>query len=201
MVKRGGQCWRFAVLSIAFGIFFSSAPAFAIKFKGSITPSTVQTLLETIDDEVWEKESLLLQLDSPGGHFYEALKVVKHLRALQTEGVNVTTEVGYSGDCSSSCTIIFAAGKVRRASKKSTFLFHSPLARSKKGKNIDENKLRRIEEEVRNIWLEQISLADPEFANYLEEEGVLHKGRTSRAGREFRGRNLATEFNFVTELF
>lgn len=154
-----------------------------INFSRSITPSSIDRLLKQIDDikakyQGQEKPfEVIISLNSPGGDINHTIRAVGRIRNLnQSQDLQIHTKVSAYSSCESACTILFTAGKIRYASERASFGFHSPDY--KKG-NRGGRSIKEIENIFREIWLGQIAVVDPEVSERLRSEGLLEDDRMS----------------------
>lgn len=93
-----------------------------IFINGEITSDTVDLVnqgLTLLTSNGEAKDPVTIVINSPGGSIYDAWAIVALLKSAKVE---VNTET--IGSCMSSATTVFAAGKRRRASQFTYFLFH-----------------------------------------------------------------------------
>jgi hypothetical protein len=147
-------------------LFSQTLMAFTVKFYQPVTPATVTSAMNAIEQRVNAGENeLTLKLQSDGGEIPSAINLANYLRLKEKNGVRVTT---YNGsNCSSSCTIIFAAGQIRKAKKSATFYFHS-VGVEGAGQNT-----RDIQLQWATAWYYQVASVDYRLASDLWRNSIL----------------------------
>lgn len=167
----------FLVLSFI-ATLISAAPfakASTIYLDGEVNRESVQRILDKAQELSSRGDrNITLSLKSGGGVLTEALRAYPILKAL---GVNTSAH----DDCSSSCTVLFAAGAVRSAAMDTTFEFHQVGIAKKKqklfGKGLDQSAEDDFRADYANRWTNAIQGASPALAADLTAKGVLLKGR------------------------
>ncbi|HYC03608.1 MAG TPA: hypothetical protein VED40_09965 [Azospirillaceae bacterium] len=149
------------------------APPVALRLSGDVERGKMAGLKAGIAAAVAEGRCrLVLDLDSGGGRLPEAMNLAWFLRALPA-GVEVTTRVGPGARCHSACTLVFAAGRVRRAAADARFFFH-PVSVSIRNPDLAD-LAPGIAREMTRYWLEEIRSADPNLARILGRFGAFRR--------------------------
>ncbi|MCC2680333.1 MAG: Clp protease [Pseudobdellovibrio sp.] len=160
-----------------------STLAFSVKLEGPVSPGSVQAVMNSVNTHMSAGETdMTLRLESDGGEIPSAVKLANFLREKMAQGLRLET---YNRvQCNSACTIIFAAGQVRKASRGAKFYFHS-VGVEGAGNNHDAIQLKWAK-----IWSGQIAMVDPRLAQELEQDetliGYAHE-KTYRGGQLFDG--------------
>lgn len=180
-------------LPIVFGFLLSAQVAFSfsVRLDGAVSQESVRSVMNSISKHLQSGETeMTLRLESEGGDIPAAVTLANFLRDKSTEGLSVTT---YNrAKCNSACTIIFAAGKVRKAARGAEFYFHS-VGVSGAGKDHDAVQFRWA-----RIWSSQIAMVDPRLGQELEEDDIL-VGQSNE--RIYKGGRLFDDgYTYVTEL-
>jgi ATP-dependent protease ClpP protease subunit len=177
----------FLVLLISLFSFFSLAnAATTIDFSDDVSQSSVTRLISEVQSKANDGDhDILVRLHSRGGDLQAGLRGFYELRKFQ-----ITTSV--NDDCSSACTVLFAAGKIRHASGYATFLFHGVGVAAKHGGMSDET-IQAYRVQFANRWLAAIRLVSPALAQELQSKSTLLRGE-----REYRGHELKS-LGYVTE--
>jgi ATP-dependent protease ClpP protease subunit len=165
------------------------AQAKSILFSGPIDKRSMATLLKSVAKKSAEGDrNITIELSSGGGILDAALAVYPQLKKYQVNTLVLS-------DCSSSCTVLFAAGKIRSASSAATFLFHNVHVDGTK-KDFEEAGAGRKELQAvyARRWLQAVRDASPSLADLLLAKGTLLSGRD----QEFRGSDLR-KFGYVND--
>lgn len=139
---------------------------FSVKLDGAVSRDSVRSVMSSVNKHVENGESeLTLRLESEGGDIPAAVDLAHFLREKSAQGLSVTT---YNrSKCNSACTIIFAAGQFRKATRGAEFYFHS-VGVSGAGKNHDA-----IQFHWARVWSSQVAMVDSRLAQELEEDNIL----------------------------
>ena len=165
--------------------------SFSVELDEAVTPKSISKIISTIDKKISEGETeLKFKLDSEGGEVPSALRMANYLREKRQQGLQVTTQV--NSRCNSACTIIFAAGEVRKAAGGAEFYFHSVGVQGA-GSNHDA-----VQAQWSRIWLNEIAGVDPRLAAELDADEIT-VGKDNE--RTYYGRKLFNQgYSYVTEL-
>ncbi len=166
-------------LSFFFLILLLSLPAMSAKgiyFQGEIDEDSLANLERKIVKEAGrfkpgQERVIRIDLDSGGGNLLKTFASVKRIRHFETS-LNVKIHTRVSGDCESSCTVLFTAGSVRYARKRSSFGFHSPAIASKVPAGMSRDQ---IIEDARVRWISAITEVDSQLGAELQRRGLLLK--------------------------
>lgn len=181
------------VLFLLFVTF--TLPTFARNFRvvGSIEQDYMHDLRADIENSLSAGDKVVrIELNSIGGDLPAAIETFEYLRGLSAQGVSVITVV--REECSSSCTVLFAAGQKRMALSSATFLFH----RVEVSGTASPANLARARVEYASRWLETIAWADSKLAQDLSYWHIftkLHGSYETTARRLVRG-----GYSYVTDL-
>lgn len=149
------------------------AEASTISLDGEVDESSIARVLKKASElHARGDRNITLSLNSGGGLLTAALRAYPILKSL---GVNTTAH----GDCSSSCTVLFAAGRVRSASSNTTFEFHQVGIAKKNpfGKSISSEERERHRANFAGQWINAVRSASPSLAADLETRRVLLRGK------------------------
>lgn len=169
------------LILISFILIAQSALAFTVKLEGPVSPSSVRSVMNSVNRHMADGEmEITLRLDSNGGEIPSAVNLANFLREKAAQGLFVTTF--NRTKCNSACTIIFAAGQKRTASRGAIFFFHSVGVKGA-GKDHDD-----VQFHWARVWSSQIANVDPRLAQELDQDEILlgsANERTYRAGTLF----------------
>jgi len=189
MAVNRGMVVKFLVLFLLLAA--QNVLAFSVKLEGPVTPGSVQAVMNSVNTHMNAGETqMTLRLESDGGEIPSAVKLANFLREKASQGLRLET---YNRvECNSACTIIFAAGQVRKAARGAKFYFHSVGVQGA-GSDHDVVQLRWA-----NIWSAQIAMVDPRLSQELDQDetliGYAHE-KTYRGGQLFDG-----GYSYVTEV-
>ena len=167
--------FKFAVSIVSALLISSAAHAATVRFDDSVTPRSMDDLVDRVR-ALYEagESSITVQLESGGGDLAAAFDAY---RQLQRYDVNTLVR----GECASACTVLFAAGNSRMATSGAQFMFHAihiESIRYRPGLG-DENRRRarsEVSDRFSGEWLSIIRSVDPDLANELERQDVLTRG-------------------------
>lgn len=164
---------RSLMLALTLTITAGHAEASTISLDGEVDEASVARILKRASElHARGDRNITLSLNSGGGLLTAALRAYPILKSL---GVNTTAH----GDCSSSCTVLFAAGRVRSASSNTTFEFHQVGIAKKNpfGKGISNEERERHRANYASQWINAVRGASPSLAADLEEKRILLRGK------------------------
>ncbi len=181
--------FRLFAAAVVFIAMLSSAHASVVRYDDEVTASGMNQLIAKVArlSNAGDR-NITVSLNSGGGDLIAALNANRQLKQYR---VNTSA----SDDCSSACTVIFAAGVNRSASSSTTFLFHAVHV-SKKSPKLFSSGLSSSSQDdyvtkYANLWLAAVRAASPSFAGQLQRENTLTRG-----SREYTGSSLR-KFGFV----
>jgi hypothetical protein len=160
----------------------TSSHATTIRFSSDVTINSMNSLVAKVASAYNSGDrNITVELDSGGGNLGAALNAGVRLRSY---GVNTLVR----NDCASSCTVLFAAGKTRSASRGANFMFHAVHV-----EHIDK-KLKKqgltsksVAQDYANRWLAAVRAASPSLADRLQQRRTLIAGSdTNYSGSELR---------------
>lgn len=172
----------FAVFAAGLLALQPLAQGSTIRFSSEITPNSMNSLVSKVASAHKAGDrNITIELDSVGGNLGAALRANSRLKAY---GVNTLVK----RECASSCTVLFAAGRVRSASRGANFMFHAVHV-----EHID-SKLRKqgyttksVAQDYANRWLAAVRAASPSLASRLQARRTLIAGSdTNYSGTELR---------------
>lgn len=160
-----------------------------VHFRGEINEKSATELVESLFRKIDEgSHSLTLFLESRGGDIREASKIAFFLEELDVTTVNLK-------DCSSACTIVFAAGKRRLARSNAKFTFHGvTLSEDDSNFRLPENVRNQVIRNYAATWTQSINKVSPPLAKELTDNDVLLSGNLVLRGKKL------INYSFVTEL-
>jgi ATP-dependent protease ClpP protease subunit len=149
---------------------FISLSGFAktINFKGVVTQSSVEKLVKQVNKAAGGGEQIEISFNSVGGDMQAAVYGYEELLKY-----NVNTYA--AKECSSACTILFAAGVKRSAKSSADFMFHKVGVKITKGGSTSE-KVKAYREHFAGIWLDVVRTVSPALSDELEKDETLIKG-------------------------
>lgn len=169
----------FSLFVVSVG-FASLANAGSVRLSDEISQSSVARVVAKVAELSKRGDrNITVELNSTGGDLHAALRGYKQLRAY---GVNTYVR----NECSSSCTVLFAAGRRRSASTSSEFMFHAVKVRAVPGERVSRRELERIARQYASSWLEVVRSVAPSLASELHRNRVLIDGERSYSGYELR---------------
>lgn len=112
-------------------------------------------------------DQLIVRVDSPGGDFQAAIRMVEVLRT-QGEQRSVRIEVLAQRRCESMCTVLWAAASERVAAPEATFMFHAP----RRAGSSSEERFARLEAEAAAIRT-AIGRVDPALLAEIQRRGAF----------------------------
>lgn len=153
-----------------------------IRFSSEITPNSMNSLVSKVASAYKSGDrNITVELDSGGGNLGAAFRANAQLKSY---GVNTLVK----NECASACTVLFAAGKTRSASRGANFMFHAVHV-----EHID-SKLRKqgfttksVAQDYANRWLASVRAVSPSLAARLQSRRTLIAGSdTNYSGNELR---------------
>jgi len=167
------------------------ALGFSVRLDGAVSQDSVRSVMSSINKHMEAGETeMTLRLDSEGGDIPAAVSLANFLRDKSAQGLSVTTYNRLK--CNSACTIIFAAGQTRKATRAAEFYFHS-VGVSGAGKDHDA-----VQFHWARVWSSQIAMVDSRLGQELEDDDIL-VGESSE--RIYKGGRLFDDgYTYVTEL-
>ncbi len=165
-----------------------------LRWEGPIQPPMLQQIYEAWQVHGSEKKKFVLSLNSNGGLVSYGGKVIKLLRKIRKTNVLVT-DLGYGDKCLSMCVPIYLQGQVRKASKRSVWMFHEVRAREAVSDNVvtsNRSDIERWTQQIIDRYFKPANLdkgwvRDMEFRIksgdywstggklYREKSGIIHK--------------------------
>ncbi len=156
--------------------FVAVAQATEIQFNDDISRASMSALINKVTASASAGDrNITVHLNSGGGDLVAALRAAQ---VLKQYGVNTSA----SNDCSSACTVLFAAGRIRTASSGSTFMFHAVHVERKLKNDWRQAYIKKYAA----LWLSAVRSAPPRLANLLESRHILIDGEQTFSGRELR---------------
>ncbi len=169
---------RFLTAAVVFMALISSAHASVVRYEGEVTAEGMNQLVAKVAKLANAGDrNITVSLNSGGGNLVAALKAS---RLLKQYGVHTTAY----NDCSSSCTVLFAAGVNRSASSSTTFLFHAVKVAKKSSKLFSSGSSYKLSSSAKNefvtkyanLWLDAVREVSPSLADKLRRDNTLTKG-------------------------
>lgn len=166
----------------------SVAHAATISFHDDVTRNSMQSLVAKVAAASNAGDrNITIELDSGGGNLGAALVANAELKKYR---VNTLVK----NECASSCTVLFAAGRIRTASRGANFMFHAvhvehidKKLKYNKKKNVNGVTADQVAQNYAAAWLRTIRSASPSLANLLDKKRTLTRGdETNFSGAELR---------------
>ncbi len=169
---------RTQTVSILLSVLLLAPAAHAGKayLNGAVSASSVDRLLKTVEKlHAKGDRDIRVTLKSNGGDLQAAYRAYLRLKEI---GVDTNAD----DECSSSCTMIYAAGKRRSASTGTKFMFHP--VRVKVASGVSKERKAQLQKEIdiyitkySQLWLSAVRAVDQYLAWELEKDRILVNGK------------------------
>jgi len=135
-----------------------SSPGCQLKLEGSIQAGDSEKLSATLDGLSSESGNVSMCLNSLGGNYDEALKLI----TIVLKHTNVATVVDHGAECYSACAFLFLAGNTQRSEDgelapdrtldvRATLGFHAPYLNTGTGTDVADATIRNFRRGVNAI--------------------------------------------------
>ena len=122
-----------------------------------------------------ERQELTVYINSEGGSFDEANRIIGTMQVFQERGGTIDIIVPRAAICWSFCPMIFSFGDRRFADDETSWMFRRPVPDRRTQQRLSRQDIDRTIEKTNAFWMARLQEIDPQFAssvvgNWLQDD-------------------------------